>query len=72
MSTIAHQDQMKLSIAATFTPYRDTESGPDVLEDGKVVLVYSDAFAQATQDPALAKFLGILVTAAQEFINERI
>lgn len=72
MSTLAHDSSMKLSIAVTFTPYRDTATGPVVLNDGQSTLVYGDALAAAEQDPALARFLGILEAAAQRFINERI
>jgi len=72
MSTIVHQEQMKLTIAVTFTPYRDGEAGPEILEEGRQTLVYGDAIAQAADDPALARFLGILEAAAQRFVNERV
>jgi hypothetical protein len=72
MSTIVHQDEMKLSIAVTFTPYRNGDAGPEILEEGKTVMVYGDAFAAATEDPHLAQFLGILEAAAQRFVDARV
>ena len=72
MSTIAHQQEMKLSIAVTFTPYRNGENGPDILDEGKTSLVYGDALQAAQNDPHLAQFLGILEAAAQRFINARV
>jgi len=72
MSTIVHQDEMKLSIAVTFTPYRNGENGPELLEEGRTVLVYGDAIAAATEDPHLAQFLGILEAAAQRFVDARV
>jgi hypothetical protein len=72
MSTVPSPAGMRLSIAVTFTPYRDGESGPETLEDGKAVLVYGDALAAAQGDPALARFLGILEAAAQRFVDERV
>jgi hypothetical protein len=72
MSTIVHQDEMKLSIAVTFTPYREGENGPELLEEGKTVLVYGDAVGAAATDPVLAQFLGILEAAAQRFVDARV
>lgn len=72
MSTIVHQSEMKLSIAVTFTPYRNGESGPEILDEGKAVLVYGDALASAQDDPHLAQFLGVLEAAAQRFVNARV
>lgn len=72
MSTIVHQDAMKLSIAVTFTPYRDGEAGPEILTEGQSTLVYGDAMGAAQTDPALARFLGILEAAAQRFVDERV
>jgi hypothetical protein len=72
MSTIVHDDEMKLSIAVTFTPYRDSEDGPEILQEGQSSLVYGDALGAAESDPALARFLGILEAAAQRFVNERV
>lgn len=72
LSTFVQQPKMVLAIAATFTPYRDTSEGPDVLEVGKASLVFGDAFAAAESDPALADFLMDLQAAAQRYINQRI
>jgi hypothetical protein len=72
MSTIVHQDEMKLSIAVTFTPYRNGDAGPEILDEGKTVMVYGDALAAAQQDPHLAQFLGILEAAAQRFVDARV
>lgn len=72
MSTIVHGDAMKLSIAVTFTPYRDGENGPEILTEGQSTLVYGDALGAAQTDPALAQFLGVLEAAAQRFINARV
>lgn len=72
MSTIPRDGAMALSIAVTFAPYRDSEQGPQMLDEGKSVLVYGDALQAAQSDPHLAQFLGTLEAAAQRFINARV
>jgi hypothetical protein len=77
MSTIPRDGRMVLDIAVTFTPYRDGQSGPEILEAGRSSLIYADAMALAMQaaqqgDSYLAQFLGALELAAQQFINAKV
>jgi hypothetical protein len=73
LSTRPQDARRALSIAVTFRPYRDGESGPEYLEAAQPVsLVYGDAFLAAADDPALAQFLGVLEAAAQQFVNARV
>lgn len=72
MSTTPRDGRMALSIAVTFTPYRDGQDGPEVLTEGQSVLVYGDAVAAAAGDPHLAQFLGALEAAGQAFVDARI
>jgi len=72
LSTIVHQHEIKLSIAVTFTPYRNGESGPEFLGEGRTVLVYGDALSAATADSALARFLEILEAEAQRFVDAKV
>ena len=77
MSTTPRDGRMVLDIAVTFTPYRDGQSGPEILEAGRSSLVYPDAMAFAAQavwqgDLHLAQFLSALESAAQQFINAKV
>jgi len=72
MSTVPTSEGMRLSIAVTFTPYRDTDQGPVLLDDGKSTLVYGDAMAAAKEDAALGTFLRVLEGAAQLFVDQRV
>ena len=77
MSTTPRDGRMVLDIAVTFTPYRDGQNGPEILDVGRSTLVYPDAMALAAQaaqrdDPYLAQFLGALELAAQQFVNAKV
>ena len=74
MSTTPRDGRMVLDIAVTFTPYRDGQNGPEILDVGRSSLVYPDAMALAAKaalngDSRLARFLGALESAGQEFTN---
>ena len=77
MSTTPRDGRMVLDIAVTFTPYRDGQAGPEILEAGRSSLVYPDAMAFAAQaahqgDHHLAQFLWALESAAQQFVNAKV
>lgn len=72
MSTTPRDNRMALSIAVTFTPYRDGPDGPELLPEAQTVLVYGDALTAAQTDPVLAQFLGVMEAAAQRFVNARV
>lgn len=70
MSTREQPPGMALALVVTLTPYRITESGVDLFEEGQKVLVWGDAAEQAKGNPHLAKFLGALQAAGQEYASE--
>jgi hypothetical protein len=77
MSTSPRESSMVLDIAVSFTPYRDAEAGPEILETGQSSIVYTDAMEKAAGDAkqgdmALAQFLASLEAAAQLFINAKV
>ena len=81
VSLAAHpsDNKMAMAITAIFWPYRDTESGPEILnlpdEHAHLRLpptVHRDAQAAAAAgDLPLAKFLTALETITQTYINEK-
>jgi len=70
MSTRSNGPGMALSLVVTLTPYRLTDDGVELFEQGQKVLVWGDAVQQAQSDPHLAKFLVALETAGQEYVSE--
>jgi hypothetical protein len=77
MSTSPRDGRMVLDIAVTFTPYRDGNAGPEILEAGRVSIVFADAMEAAAAlaqegDIALAQFLASLEYAAQRYVNTKV
>ena len=77
MSTSPRDSRMVLDIAVSFTPYRDAEAGPEILEAGQSSIVYADAMERAARDAqqgdmALARFLASLEAAAQQYVNAKV
>lgn len=72
MTTVPRDGQMSLSIAATFTPYREGENGPELLTEGQSVLAYGDALQAASKDQQVALFLARVESAGQAYVNARI
>jgi|688.fasta_scaffold137379_3 hypothetical protein len=70
LSTSPNGPNMVLSMVVTLTPYRLTEQGVDMLEEGKKVLVWGDAVMAATSDPYLAYFLQAIEAAGQVYVSE--
>jgi hypothetical protein len=56
------------AVAATLTPYRFGEDGPELLHPYTRSVVLSNAFVAAQYDPAVAEFLRAIEAAAQAFI----
>jgi len=77
MSTSPRGNRMVLDISVTFTPYRDGEAGPEILDAGRSSIVFADAMEQAARnaqrgDLALAQFLARLEAAAQEYVDAKV
>jgi hypothetical protein len=77
MSTSPRDNRMVLDIAVTFTPYRDGETGPEILEAQLPSIIFADAMEQAAKlaqqgDLALARFLARLEAAAQEYVDAKV
>ena len=70
MSTRPQGNDVALSLCVTLTPYRTTDNGIELLEEGRKVFVWGDALNQAATDPHLARFLMTIQAAGQQFVNE--
>ena len=79
MSTYVSDGRMKLGVTASLWPYRDTETGPEVLllPPGLSSLtippiIYPDAqLAAATGDTPMAEFLATLEFISQRLLNKK-
>ena len=71
MSPMWRPDGVGVSIAVRLTPYRNSENGPDHLDDQAKAVVYGDATQDALNDPDLAEFLRAIEAAGQAFIDAK-
>jgi hypothetical protein len=71
LSPMWKADGVGVSIAVRLTPYRNTESGPEHLDDEAQAVVYGDATQDAQTDPVLAAFLQAIEAAGQAFIDAK-
>jgi hypothetical protein len=60
-----------VSIAVRLTPYRNSDVGPERLDDEARAVVYGDATQDAQTDPVLAAFLQAIEAAGQTFIDAK-
>jgi hypothetical protein len=71
LSPMWKPDGVGVSIAVRLTPYRNTEFGPERLDDEARAVVYGDATQDAQMDPVLATFLQAIEAAGQRFIDAK-
>jgi hypothetical protein len=79
MSTYIGDGRMKLAVNATLWPYRDSETGPEILVippelEGLAIspIIYPDAQLAAAQgDEPMAEFLAALEFISQKLLNKK-
>ena len=71
LSPMWKADGVGVSIAVRLTPYRNTDAGPERLDDAAQAVVYGDATQDAAGDPVLAAFLQAIEAAGQAFIDAK-
>jgi len=71
LSPMWKADGVGVSIAVRLTPYRNTDVGPEHLDDAAQSVVYGDATQDAAGDQALAEFLRAIEAAGQAFIDAK-
>ena len=71
LSPMWKTDGVGVSVAVRLTPYRNSDTGPEHLDDEARAVVYGDATQDTVGDPALAAFLYALETAGQAFIDAK-
>jgi hypothetical protein len=71
LSPMWKPDGVGVSIAVRLTPYRNSDAGPERLDDAAQAVVYGDATQDAAGDPVLAAFLQAIEAAGQRFIDAK-